>query len=184
MLYENFDDNNYYTHYSAVLKRIYGEDIKEKPPLGDNPFLSTAISDAISIKLNLEKNSFYNTQTEGAVRFDYKKNSGLYVIGSGQYEFITMWSDCGAHSVHCYRDRVYRIGYSGKCNDFPSLESIPDLFDFSSRVWCIKEGEIVILENGNHHFAAIKVLSVELSNSDINNYIEFEYKIYAPDITR
>lgn len=180
--YEDFDDDNYYTHYASVLKRIYGEDIKEKPALGENPFVSTAISDAISAKLNLEKNSFYSVQTEGTVRFDYKKNSGRFAIGSGQYEFMTNWSGCGINSVHCYRDDVFRIGYSGDCKEFPSLEEIPELFDFSSRAWSVSVGQIVVLENVYHHFAAIKVLSVQRSNTDIGHLLEFEYKIYVPSV--
>ena len=178
--YEDFDDDNYYIHYASVLKRIYGEDIKEKPTLGENPFVSTTISDAISAKLNLEKNSFFSAPFEGRVRFDYKKNSGRFTIGSGQFEFVTEWSECGANSIHCYRDRVFRIGYCGECGEFPSLQEIPELFDFSSRAWSVSVGQIVVLENVSHHFAAIKVLSVQRSNTDIGHSLEFEYKIYVP----
>lgn len=182
LLYEDFDDDNYYAHYDSVLKRIYGEDVKGKPALGENPFVSTSVSDAISAKLNLQKNSFYNVQKEGSVRFDIKQNSGLYTIGTGQYEFKTSWSECGLNSVYCYRDRVYRIGFSGNCSDFPSLKAIPDLFDFSSRVHAVSVGEIVILENPNHNFAAIRVLSVQRPSTDIGHFLEFEYKIYSPSI--
>ena len=180
LYYEDFDDDNYFAHYASVLKRIYGEDVKDKPALGQNPFESTSVSDAITAKLNLQKNSYYNVQMEGRVRFDYKKNSGHFVIGTGQYEFKTSWSQCGSNSVYCYKDDVFRIGYCGGCTDFPLLESIPDLYDFSSRVHAVSVGEVVVLENWSHHFAAIRVLSVHRSSSDIGHLLEFEYKIYMP----
>ena len=182
LLYEDFDDENYYTHYTAVLKRIYGEDIKEKPALGENPFKSTTISNAISTKLNLEKNRYLSIDRQGVVRFDYNRNSGRYIIGSGQFEFVTSWSECSSNSVYCYRDFVFRIGYSAKCKVFPPLEAIPELFDFSSRERCVAIGDIVVLENGSHHFAAIKVLSIKRSRSDIDHYLEFEYKIYSSEV--
>ena len=180
LLYEDFDDDNYFAHYASVLNRIYGEDVKEKPALGKNPFVSTAISDVISAKLNLEKNSFFNGQLKGNVRFDYKKNNGHFTIGVGQYEFKSSWSECGTNSIYCYGEDVFRIGYCGNCSEFPPLEAIPDLFDFSSRVHSVSVGEIVILENWNHHFAAIKVQSVQKSSTDIGHFLEFEYVIYLP----
>ena len=180
LYYEDFDDDNYIAHYASVLKRIYGEDVKDKPALGQNPFESTSVSDVITAKLNLQKNSYYNIQKEGKIRFDYKKNNGRFVIGAGQYEFMTSWSDCSSNSVYCYKDNVFRLGYRGGCTDFPTLESIPDLFDFSSRVHAVSEGEVVVLENLSHHFVAIRVLSVHRSSTDIEHLLEFEYKIYMP----
>lgn len=182
LLYEDFDDDQYFKHYQSVLERIYGEDVKKKPPLGENPFKSIAVSDAITSKLNIEINDFSNIQYEGCISFDYKKNSGRYTIGSGTYEFVTEWSECSSDSIYCYRDSAYRIGYCGDCTAFPSLEEVPDRFDFSSRCWRVPVGQIVILENFNHHFIAIKVLSIYRDDKSIGHKVEIEYKIYGPNV--
>ena len=83
--YVNFDDGGYFDHYQELLERIYDEDTKQKPPLGKNPFVSTVISDQISTKLNIEKIEFQNPSMEGKVTFDYKRNSGSFIIGEGNY---------------------------------------------------------------------------------------------------
>lgn len=57
---------------------------------------------------------------DGNVSFDYKKNSGLYIIGTSDYSFTTMWSECGINSIYCYRDHIKRIGYN------PNYTQIPD----------------------------------------------------------
>ena len=175
--YVNFDDGGYFNRYQELLERIYDEDTKQKPPLGKNPFVSTVISDQISTKLNIEKIEFQNPSMEGKVTFDYTRNSGSFIIGEGNYEFITHWSECGHNSIHCYRDRVYRLGYNPKYKEFPSPNEFIN-FDFSSRAKSINVGEVVLLENNHHKFAALKVTKVVRMNEDINHLLEFEYKIY------
>ena len=49
--YVDFDNGQYYDTYKKLLERIYGENIKKKPPLGSNPFISSIISDQITTKL-------------------------------------------------------------------------------------------------------------------------------------
>lgn len=175
--YVDFDSRNYYDCYQELLERIYDEDLKMKPPLGSNPFVSTSISDQITSKLNMEIIMFQNPSIEGTVSFDYKKNSGSYIIGGGTYAFITQWSECGNNSIHCYRDHVFRLGYNPTYKDFPSPDEFIN-FDFSSRARSVNVGEIVLLENQNHKFAAIKVTKVVKRTEDINHLLEFDYKIY------
>jgi hypothetical protein len=175
--YVDFDNGNYFNCYQELLERIYNEDVKKKPALGKNPFVSTIISDQISTKLNLEKIEFQNPVFEGFASFDYKKNSGSYIIGEGDYIFNTRWSECGNNSVHCYKDHVYRLGYNPSYIEFP-VPSEFIKFDFSSRTKSIKVGEVVLLENHNHKFAALKILKVIRKTEDIGHLLEFEYKIY------
>ena len=120
---------------------------------------------------------FQNPSIEGTVSFDYKKNSGSYIIGEGTYVFITQWSECGNNSIHCYRDHVFRLGYNPTYKDLPSPNEFIN-FDFSSRTRSVNVGEIVLLENQNHKFAAIKVTKVVKRTEDINHLLEFDYKIY------
>lgn len=175
--YVDFDNRDYYECYQELLERIYDEDIKKKPPLGCNPYASTAISDLITTKLNMEKIEFQTPFLEGKASFDYKKNSGLYSIGEGDYEFDTYWSECGFDSIHCYRDYVYRLGYNPAYKEFPSPHDFIN-FDFSSRARSVKVGEVVLLENHYHKFAALKILKVVKRDEDINHLLESEYKIY------
>lgn len=175
--YVDFDNRDYYNCYQELLERIYDEDIKKKPPLGCNPFVSTSISDQITTKLNLEKIEFQNPVYEGKVSFDYKKNSGSYIIGEGDYVFNTHWSECGNNSIHCYKDHVYRLGYNPHYKEFPTPNEFIN-FDFSSRARSVNVGEIVILDNNHHKFAALRILKVVRRNEDIDHLLEFEYRIY------
>ena len=176
--YIDFDNGEYFENYQELIERIYDEDLKKKPPLGTNPFTSTTISDQISTKLNLEKIEFHNPIFEGKVSFDYKKNSGSFIIGQGDYLFITHWSECGYNSIYCYRDYVYRLGYNPDYKAFPLFKEFIN-FDFSSRVKSLKVGDIILLENHKHKFAALKITKVIKREIDINHLLEFEYKIYT-----
>ncbi|MBO6077155.1 MAG: toll/interleukin-1 receptor domain-containing protein [Bacteroidaceae bacterium] len=175
--YVDFDDRDYYDCYQELLERIYDEDIKKKPPLGYNPFASTVISDQITTKLHLEKIEFQTPFLEGKVSFDYKKNSGSYIIGEGDYEFVTHWSECGFNSIYCYKDYVFRIGYNPTYKEFPSPKDFVN-FNFSSRAKSVIVGHIIILENPKHKFAALKITKVVRKEEDIDHLLEFEYKIY------
>lgn len=176
--YVDFDDGNYLDCYKELLERIYDEDLKKIPPLGTNPFVSTIVSDQITIKLNIEKIEFQNPIFEGKVSFDYKRNNGSFIIGEGDYLFKTHWSECGYNSIHCYKDYVYRLGYNPNYKEFPSPNDFIN-FDFSSRARSLKVGEIVLLENRMHKFAALRISKVIRREEDINHLLEFEYKIYT-----
>ena len=57
-LYTDFsDDSKYDSKYQELLERIYGEDTKKKPPLGNNPFSSTT-AHTIDIRTNIEKDLY------------------------------------------------------------------------------------------------------------------------------
>ena len=106
--------------------------------------------------------------------FDYSKNNGNYIIGNANNTFITQWSTAGMGIIHCYRDKVKRLGYNPIFSEFPAIENIVK-FDFSTRARSVQEGQVVILENRNNRFAAIKVLKVFRNNVDAGHLLEFEY---------
>ena len=91
--------------------------------------------------------------------------------------FNTHWSECGNNSIHCYKDHVYRLGYNPHYKEFPTPNEFIN-FDFSSRARSVNVGEIVILENNHHKFAALRILKVVRRNEDIDHLLEFEYRIY------
>lgn len=177
-LYINFnDDDKYYDSYRKLLERIYDEDIKKKPSLGENPFQNNDVSQEISLNLALDKIKYINPLFEGRVLFDYKSNNGIYTIGEGDFSFVTAWSERGNNSIYCYKDKVKRIGYNSNYREFPLFDEIR-FFDFSSRTRSINVGEVVVLENRFNNFVAIKVKKIICKNECSNHLLEFEYKIY------
>lgn len=176
-LYIDFsDDTQYVAKYSELLERIYGEDLKKKPPLGENPF-SMELSKKIAAKTKIETVLYHSPDMDGTVTFRFDNNNGIYTIGNGEYSFNTRWSRAGNNTIHAYG----LIGY------IPGITAIPDKahiynFDYSSKARTIKTGEIIILENQHRHFAAIKLGPVKSSNHG-HSYDEmaFEYHIYYPE---
>lgn len=175
------DDSRYLAVYGELLARIYNEDIKQKPSLGSNPFSISSISENISIITEIQNVEFCNPALEGEVEFDYKRNSGNFIIGTGIYTFKLSFSECGSQSIYCYRDYVLRVGYNPKYKDFPNEKNLLE-FDYSSRCKSLNIGEIIIIENMANQFAAIKILDVKKNTFDIDHLVKFAYKIYTPQI--
>jgi hypothetical protein len=177
--YIDFDnDRKYYENYRELLARIHNEDIKNKPPLGTNPFKSDKLSKEISINLDIERIEHHNPLMKGSVSFDITNNDGIFTIGTGEYLFTSSWTKGGLRAVYCYKDYIKRIGYNPEFKYFPNSIDIPQ-FNFSSRYRNIKEGEIVILENQYNKFAAIKVTKVTYNYVDIGHILDFDYSIYS-----
>lgn len=167
------DDDKYMAKYSELLARIYGEDSKRKPPLGENPFNGN-LSNQIDVKTKIETVLYHSPSMEGTVVFRFDNNNGHYYIGNGEYVFDTRWSRAGNNSIHAYG----LIGYKTGENEFPKLEDLYS-YDYSSDARTIHSGEIVIFRNMKRHFAAVK-LGVVKSASHGSPYDEmtFKYKIY------
>ena len=177
-LYIDFsDDTQYVAKYWELLERIYGEDSKKKPPLGENPF-SAKLSEAIAVKTEIEKTLYHSPAMDGTVTFRYDNNNGKYIIGNGEYKFDTQWSGCNNNAIYARG----LVGFKPEAEEFPpKLQTIMN-YDFSSGSRRIKTGQIVILENLNRHFAAVRLGPVK-SSSHGNLYDEmtFEYHIYCPE---
>ena len=176
-LYIDFsDDAQYVTKYRELLERIYGEDSKKKPPLGENPF-SPNLSEAIAVKTKIEKVLYHSPTMDGTVTFRYDNNDGMYTIGNGEYAFTTRWSRAGNNSIHVYG----LIGYIPGETVIPVASHLYN-YDYSSKARTIKSGEIVIFQNLNHHFAAVKLGPVKSSNhGNLYDELLFDYHIYCPE---
>ena len=177
-LYIDFsDDSHYVAKYWELLERIYGEDSKKKPPLGSNPF-SAELSKRIAVKTEIEKVLYHSPEMDGTVIFRFDNNNGVYTIGNGEYAFDTRWSRAGNNSIYVGG----LVGFKPEAEDFPpDLQTIMS-YNFSSATRRVKTGQIVIFENLNRHFAAVRLGSVK-SSSHGNPYDEmtFEYHIYYPE---
>lgn len=170
-------DEDYLSIYTELLARIYDEDLKHKPKLGNNPFSSTQTSHVISQLLHIQEVEFNNPAMSGIVKFDYKRNNGNFTIGDSLYKFTLSFSEGGDNSIYCYKDYILRIGYNPEFNSFPDSCDFYK-FDFTSRYKRLLVGEILILENQMHKFAVIKIISIKTNNVDIDHLVEFSYKIY------
>lgn len=174
-LYIDFSsDNDYYVKYAELLERIYNEDQKKKPPLGKNPF-SDEVSRQIDIQTKISSVKYYSPAMDGTVEFRFDNNDGKYTIGTGEYVFETKWSRNGNNSIHAYE----YVGFNPEFSSFPSYEQIVQ-FDFSSWVRTIQTGQILIIKNSYHHFAAIKLGKVNSAgHGHPYDKMTFDYHIYT-----
>lgn len=177
--YINFsDDTEYYSNYLNLIKRIFNEDISQKPPLGENPF-SKKYAESILTNAVLKEVDYHNPASNGTVTFDYSNNSHTYTIGNGEFSFMTQWTSCGTDCIYAYNDSVKKIGYIPNYKEFPASISDFEKFDFSSRVRTVYVNEIVVWLNDFGHFAVTQVKSVSArSHGNDKDEITFEYKIY------
>ena len=171
------DDSLYLDKLSELVARIYNEDITRKPPIGTSPF-DRGFADQIKVKTMVEKTQYYSLDMRGTVSFNYKNNSGMFTIGSGEFEFITEWSECGHNSIYAYRDKVSAIGYIPGRTTYPELYEI-QTFDFTSRARTVYVGEVVIWMNKFGRFAATKITDVTRAGQNIAGNLSFDYMIYT-----
>ena len=170
------DDDNYFARYQELLERIYDEDVKRKPALGENPF-SDKNANSITIMTTLEKSKYQNPLMEGTASFDFKNNSGCFTIGTGDYEFVTSWSECDINTIYAYRDKVKLIGYRYGQHVIPDDTDFSS-FDFTSRTREVSVGEVLVLMNRHNKFAAVKIINIDIQVRGKKALLSFEYKIY------
>lgn len=112
---------------------------------------------------------------DGIVTFQYDNNNGIYTLGSGVYSFDTRWSRCGNDLIYAYG----LIGFRPDVTTFPKPNELIT-FNYSSNVRTVHAGQVVIFENMNRQFAAVKVCAVKSSiHGNFKDEITFEYHIYV-----
>lgn len=120
-----------------------------------------------------------NPNLKGNATFDYTNNNGLFTIGNNELMFETKWSSAGNGSIHAYNDpgtiKTIAIADGNK-----EINEIKDgsVYISNSRTRTISNGEILILENINGYFAAIKINNVKYKNRmSIINELNFDFRI-------
>ena len=177
-LYIDFsDDSLYLSKLSELDARIFNEDMSKKPPLGISPHRKENAK-AIEMKNTIEKTKYHSPAMKGAVSFNYTNNSGMFSIGTGEYEFVTNWSAAGRNSIYAYRDSVKWIGYKTGFNKIPSFNEIQS-FDFTSRVRTVYVGEVVVWMNQYGNFAVTKITDVTCPSMGVEGNLSFDYIIYS-----
>lgn len=114
------------------------------------------------MKNNPVQNGYLNAGNTGRFTFDYSNNDGKYVIGAGEYEFITRWSKASDRSIHAYKDS---LGVNGAIARVKNPDEWPTTFDdsidFSSRVRTPNIGDVIIWKNSHDKYAATRILKIK-----------------------
>jgi len=115
----------------------------------------------------------------GVISFDYSSHNGRYQIGQGLYAFETAWSKASDVSIHGYNDPPSIKGLALAPMGTP-VRDITDAstFDYTSRTRTPHEGQVVLLENTQGFFAAIRILDIrDNTRHDATDELTFEYWI-------
>ena len=181
------EDRLYESKYEELLRELLDEPVLPVPELGKNPFESAREYAQQRFIPGSEK--YVSPAPKGKVTFDYSNNDGKYSIGSGACIFETKWSKASDRRIHVYRDPP-SIRTVALVKDKREINLIDDarVYDGSSRTRSPNVGQIVLLQNMNGFFAALKVLDIkdETRGSQFDE-LTFEYVIQTngtPDFTR
>jgi hypothetical protein len=115
----------------------------------------------------------------GTVTFDYSSHNGRYRLGKEPYLFETAWSKASDVAIHCYNDPPLIRGVAvAPVGTSVSQVSDAGTLDYTSRTRTPREGQLVVIENINGFFAAIRIVDVkDDSRSDARDELSFEYWI-------
>lgn len=120
-----------------------------------------------------------NPKLEGRAVFNYTDNDGKYTVGNGECVFETHWSKASDTSIHVYRDgtNIQGLAVALDAKEFADIRDA-SIFNMSSRVRTLKEGEIVVMQNRQGYFAAIRIVDVrDRDRTDDRDELIFDYCI-------
>ena len=153
---------------------------------GKNPF--EAVEEPAQQGFITDAGQYVSPAPHGKVTFDYSNNNGKYSIGSGLYLFETQWTKASNQRIYVYSDPP-SIRAVALVKDKQKIRSIDDAhrYDGSSRWRTPNIGQIVLLQNTNGFFAALKILDIkDDTRGSPFDELTFEYVIQTngtPDFT-
>lgn len=121
----------------------------------------------------------WSPHVQGSVSFDYSNHNGRYRIGQGVFEFETSWNRASDVSIHCTNDPPSLHGVAVA----PVGMAITDItdagvLDYTSRTRTPQLGQVVVLENVNGFFAALRLTSIKDSTRRAgSDELAFDYWI-------
>lgn len=148
-------DDRYEEKYVELLRELHGVPVPAKPPLGPNPFTTSAAED-VDAALRESRARHVSPAATGEFEFAYENNNGRYVIGTGDTEFVVRFSTAGHGSIHAYTD-----GTGLKSLALVQHASSPDdvgdasTHDGSSRVRTPRVGDAIVLRNAHDYWAVV-----------------------------
>jgi len=111
------------------------------------------------------------------VCFDYSNHNGRYIIGTGQWEFETAWSGVNRGIIRAYDDPegIRGVALAVGIKEFHQIKDA-GTFDFSSRSRRAHTGDIVIYQNKNDFYAALKMFMFEQSSWGLTDEVAFSIR--------
>ena len=180
------NDGLYESKYEELLRDLLNEPILPKPPIGKNPF--QIIKGFGRQKFIPSSERYVSPSPKGQATFDYSNNNGRYCIGQGEMMFELKFSKASDVRIHMYNDPA-SIRTIALVKDISEIELIDDAesYEATSRTRCPDIGQIVVLQNANGFYAAVKILAIkDDKRKDLNDEVTFEYIIQtngSPDFT-
>ena len=174
------DDLAYEIRYADLIRDIHGQQIKPRPPLGQNPFTITPAAIAPMISFGPER--YVSPAMSGTVTFDYSNNNGRYVFGAGDMAFETAWSSGSSTSIHAYRDppSIRSVALAHGAKEITDIINA-SIHDTSSRTRSPRLGEIVIWQNTAGYYLSTKIERLQSrSHGDPSDEMTLAYAI-APN---
>jgi hypothetical protein len=121
------------------------------------------------------------TSNVGEPVFDYSSFNGRYVIGDGPLLFETRWSGASDVSIHVYNyaPSIHGLAIATGAQQIADVTDV-SAYDFSSSSRTPNQGEIVVLQNVNGFYAALRILGVKYKgrNADCDE-LRFQYAIQS-----
>lgn len=176
--YIDFNDSNLYeSKYEELLRDILDEPVLPIPPIGKNPFKN--IKDFAKQRFIPSNEKYVSPAVKGLVTFDYSNTMDDIVIGQNELMFELCFSKASNRSIHIYNDSA-SVSTVALVKDLSDINQITDarIYDSSSRIRTPIINQIVVLQNINGFYAAIKILAIkDDKRGDYNDEITFEYVI-------
>lgn len=171
------NDNLYESKYEELLRDLLDEPVLPIPPIGKNPFQT--IKEFAQQNFIPSSEKYVSPSSKGIVSFDYSNNNGRYFIGQNELMFEIDFSKASDRCIYMLNDPT-SIRTIALIKDITKIDLISDArnYDSSSRTRCPAINQIVVLQNSNGFYAAIKILAIkDDSRGDINDEVTFEYII-------
>jgi len=130
------------------------------------------------------QNVYLSADNTGKFTFDYSNNDGKYIIGTGEYEFVTRWSKASDRSIHAYKDSLGENGAVARVkvpDKWPA--TLDDGIDFSSRVRTPEIGDVIIWRNSYGKYAATRIVGIKDDTRGADHdELTCEYTIYRDTV--
>lgn len=180
-VYVNFrDDLVFESRYAELLRDIHGQQVKPRPPIGQNPFSPERVATAPLISFGPER--YVSPAIMGQVSFDYSNNNGRFIFGAGDMAFETAWSKGGPDLIHAYNDppSIHAVTLASGAKEIIEIIDAAS-YDTSSRSRSPYLGEVVVWQNTAGYYLATKVVNINIRDSKGgSDILTLEYKI-APN---
>lgn len=171
------DDLAFEAKYAELIRDIHGQEVKPRPPLGQNPFTATTPAIAPIVSFGAER--YASPAAAGVVTFDFSNNNGRFTFGAGDMAFETAWSRAGGDSIHAYTDppSIRSVAIAVGAKEIAEIQDATQ-YDPSSRVRTPYVGEILVWQNTAGYFLATKILAVRVRGpGNVLDEVRLEYRV-------